>query len=128
MGELHEFAGTLCRATSGGDTHLVSSLRTIVDLLASWHPGAVEVLVGPVERSVGDIRLVDRVEQVDDAPADALVVLERGLAPLTADYRFDIVVRRAAAREVAAVVVVLPEHERVSLTAVALARRAGLAV
>ena len=37
-------------------------------------------------------------------------------------------VRRAAAREVAALVVVLPEGAKLSLTAMALARRAEIAV
>ncbi|MBW0088916.1 helix-turn-helix domain-containing protein [Pseudonocardia sp. KRD-184] len=106
----------------------MSTLESIIDLLTHRHPGAVEVLVGGTDRSVEDIRLVEQVDQVDDAPTNALVVLERGLAALTADYRFDIVVRRAAAREVAALVVVLPADVRVSLTALALARRAAICV
>jgi sugar diacid utilization regulator len=106
----------------------VSTLESVVDLLAHRHPGAVEVLVGSTDRRVGDVRLVEQVDQVDDAPPGALVVLERGLAALTGDYRFDVVVRRAAAREVAALVVVLPQDARLSLTALALARRAGVAV
>jgi sugar diacid utilization regulator len=106
----------------------VSTLESVVDLLAHRHPGAVEVLVGPADRQIGDVRLVEQVDQVDDAPAGALVVLERGLAALTGDYRFDVVVRRAAAREVAALVVVLPEDGKVSLTALALARRAAIAI
>ncbi|MFD1530346.1 helix-turn-helix domain-containing protein [Pseudonocardia aurantiaca] len=106
----------------------MGTLGSVVDLLAHRHPGTVEVLIGPADRRVSEVRLVEQVDQVDDAPAGALLVLERGLAALTGDYRFDVMVRRAAAREVAALVVVLPEGAKLSLTAMALARRAEIAV
>jgi sugar diacid utilization regulator len=106
----------------------VSTIESVVDQLALRHPGAVEVLTGPAARPVGEVRLVDATDQVDGAPAGALLVLDRGLAELAADYRFDVVVRRAAAREVAALVVLLPADAKVSLTAMALARRADIAL
>ena len=59
----------------------VGTLESVVDLLAHRHPGTVEVLIGPVDRRVGEVRRVEQVDQVDDAPAGALLVLERGSPP-----------------------------------------------
>lgn len=106
----------------------MSTLESVVDQLALRHPGQVEVLTGPTQRPVADVRLVEDTRQVDSAPADALLVLDRGLAELAGDYRFDVVVRRAAAREVTALVVLLPAAAKISLTAMALARRADIAL
>lgn len=106
----------------------MSKLQEFVDQLRERHPGDVEVISGPLDQQVGDIRIVEAVEQVDEAPADAVLVLERGLSALAPDYRFDVLVRRAAARSVAALLVIGPADLRVSMTAVALARRAGVAV
>ena len=106
----------------------MSTIESVVDQLVRRHPGGVEILTGPPERPVGEVRLVDNTGQVDMAPAGALVVLDRGLAELAGDYRFDVVVRRAAAREVAGLVVLLPPEAKVSLTAMALARRADIAL
>ncbi|WP_345427273.1 helix-turn-helix domain-containing protein [Pseudonocardia xishanensis] len=107
----------------------MNSLDSVIGELDVRYPGSVEVLVGPTDIEVGEVRLVERTEQVDDAPVGALLVLERGLAAtLGGGYRFDVLVRRAAAREVAALVLLLPADTTLPITAATLARRAGVAV
>lgn len=106
----------------------MNTLQEVVDQLRDRHPGEIEVLVGPLHGRVGDIRIVESADQVDEAPTAAMLVLERGLSALASDYRFDVLVRRAAARSVAALILIGPSDLRVSMTAVALARRAEIAV
>lgn len=107
---------------------LVSSVQSVVELLAHQHPGAVEVLAGETDGAISEVRFVEQVGQIDEAPPGALLVLERALAQLTLDYRFDVVLRRAASREAAGIVVVLATGTSLSITATALARRSGIAV
>lgn len=106
----------------------MSAISSIVDLLHGRHPGAVDVLAGPADAEIGEVRLVEQAEQIDEAPAGALLVLDRGMSALAGDYRFDVLVRRAAARGVVALVLAPPAATRVSFTALALARRSGPAV
>lgn len=106
----------------------MSTITSVVELLRGRHPAAVELLAGPPEADVGEIRLVEQAEQIDEAPAGSMLVLDRGMSALAGDYRFDVLVRRAAARGVVALVVAPPPGTKVSFTALALARRAGPAV
>ena len=47
----------------------VSTITSVVELLRGRHPAAVELLAGPPEADVGEIRLVEQAEQIDEAPA-----------------------------------------------------------
>lgn len=106
----------------------MNTLQAVVDQLEERHPGEIEVLVGSVDARVGEIRIIEAAAQVDEVPADAVLVLERGLSALAPDYRFDVLVRRAAARSAAALLLIGPAELKVSITAVALARRARIAI
>lgn len=106
----------------------MSTISSIVDLLRGRHPESIEVLAGPQDVEIGEVRFIEQAEQIDEAPAGSLLVLDRGMSGLAGDYRFDVVVRRAAARGVVALLVAPPPGTRASFTALALARRAGPAV
>lgn len=106
----------------------MSRVSSIVELLRSRHPGAVSLLAGSPDAECEEIRFIEQPEQIDDATPGTLLVLDRGMSAVVADYRFDIVVRRAAARRVAALMVAPPAGTKVSFTALALARRAGPAI
>ena len=106
----------------------MSSLRSVLDIIRGDDPGAAELLEGTLDAEVGEIRFVEHLDQLGEAGAGSLVVLDRDLSHVAASYRFDIAVRRVSSQGSVGLAVFAPPDARISLTARSLARKSRLAL
>lgn len=104
----------------------MSSLQSILDIVRSGVAGTAELLEGSAAVEVSEIRIIDQFDQVADAGPGSLVVLDRDLSQVAGTYRFDIALRKISGQQAVGVALFLPEGARISATARALARKAGL--
>jgi sugar diacid utilization regulator len=79
-------------------------------------------------RKVTGVCLAERFSELEAAPSGSLVILGRVASESATDYRFDMALRWAAIRGVGAVAAFAEERWRPPLTAVDIARRAGVAL
>lgn len=105
-----------------------TTVGSIIDLLSHAHVDEVEALDGDLDREVLQVRLVEEPAQLDELDAGALAVLDRTLSHIADTYQFDVVVRRAIGRGIAALIVIAPATTRISITARALCRKGRLAL
>src|ERR1700746_722164 len=80
------------------------------------------------QREVMGVRLAERFTDLEDAPSGRLVILGRVASESATDYRFDMALRWAALGGVGAVAAFAEGRVRPPLTAVDIARRAGVAL
>ena len=103
---------------------------TCVDTILAAPPLAGLVRVNRVggDREVTDVRLAERLADLEIAPPHSLIILGRDASESTVDYRFDMALRWAALGGAAAVAAFGQEQWRPPATAVDIANRAGLAL
>jgi sugar diacid utilization regulator len=103
---------------------------TYVDAILAAPPLAGLVRVNNVggDREVTDVRVAERLADLEKAPPGSLVILGRDASESTVDYRFDMALRWAALGGVAAVAAFSHEQWRPPATAADIANRAGLAL
>jgi sugar diacid utilization regulator len=83
------------------------------------------------DREVREVRVVEWLREVHEAPEATFVVLAHGASAEAVDYRLDVALRRAGVRGIAAVAVFCPDPARPwrpSVTALDIADRAELAL
>jgi hypothetical protein len=111
--------------------HNAQSLRmaTVRDLLATPSLAGLSMLgASGLDREVRDVALVEELGDLARVGRGSFVVLARGASRAASTYRFDVAIRRAAARGVACLAILEPWARSLSATAAALAERAGLAL
>lgn len=91
-------------------------------------PGLRRISRNGGERDVAAVWLAERFSDVSQAPAGSLVFLGRVASATASDYRFDMALRRAATRDVAAVGAFSAQPWRPPMTALDIAERAGIAL
>src|SRR5215475_2739282 len=103
---------------------------TCVDAILSAPPLTGLARVNDVggDREVTDVWLAERFSDLEAAPAGSLAILGRVASESATDYRFDMALRWAALGGVGAVGALADEQWRPPLTAIDIARRAGLAL
>ena len=103
---------------------------TCVDAILAAPPlvGLVRVNRVGGDREVADVRLAERLADLENAPTGSLIILGRNASESTVDYRFDMALRWAALGGVAAVAAFGHELWRPPATAVDIANRAALAL
>jgi len=103
---------------------------TCVDAILAAPPlvGLVRVNKVGGDREVTDVRLAERLTDLENAPPGSLIILGREASESTVDYRFDMALRWAALGGVAAVAAFGQEQWRPPATAADIANRAGLAL
>src|ERR1700752_66653 len=103
---------------------------TCVDAILAAPPLAGLVRVNRVggDREVTDVRLAERLSDLENAPTGSLIILGRNASESTVDYRFDMALRWAALAGVAAVAAFGPEQWGPPATAVDIANWAALAL
>lgn len=97
----------------------------VLDELDWREPGLVEVMAGPHDREVRSVWLAEDLREVGEAPPQALVLLGRTASRDAQGYKLDIAMRRL---DDVAGLILQSEAPRPSLSALALARREGLAL
>jgi sugar diacid utilization regulator len=80
------------------------------------------------ERRPRRIALVEDLEDLERVPEMAIVLLTRATSAQVASYRFDVALRRARARSVAAIVLSAPDAERLTASAQAVAAQSGIVI
>ena len=104
-------------------------MPTVDEILAgSPLSGLRRVSRGGGARKVAVVRLAERVAELDDAPADSLVVLSRLASAEITGYRLDMALRWAAIHRVAAVAAFSAEEWQPAVTALDIAGRADIAL
>jgi len=88
----------------------------------------VEQLAGPPGVAVDGVRLATALDELEQAPAEALVVLTAAASAEAAGFRFDVALRVASSRGVRAIVLLTDEPQPLTSTAAELAQRGGVAV
>lgn len=106
----------------------MSSLQSILDIVRAGSADAADLLEGAHTTEVSEVRIIEHFDQLGEAGPGSLVVLNRNLSLTAESYRFDIAVRRISSQHGVGVALFLPPEARVSVTARALARKAGLAL
>jgi sugar diacid utilization regulator len=103
---------------------------TSVEMILAAPPLAGLVRVNKVggDREVTDVRLAERLADMENALPGSLIILGRDASESTADYRFDMALRWAALGGVAAVAAFGHEQWRPPATALDIAIRAELAL
>ncbi|HEX4357092.1 MAG TPA: helix-turn-helix domain-containing protein [Pseudonocardia sp.] len=100
-------------------------MRTVADLVAAGR-GSIRLLGGVGSRGVRTVRSVEHLGDLDGVEPDALVVVASSAVVAAHSYEFDLAVRRAAAAELAGLV--LPGCGELPFTAVRLADRVDVAL
>ncbi|CCH74509.1 putative transcriptional regulator, PucR family [Nostocoides australiense Ben110] len=103
-----------------------TTIGSIVSLLGEDEPGSIELLEGSPDTRVKEVRLVEKLDQIEHIRAQTLIVLDHGLSTQMDGYLLDVAVRRALGRQAAAMAVIVDAGLRISTTARALARKSGL--
>jgi sugar diacid utilization regulator len=104
-------------------------MATVAELLGAPALSELRCVAGrPHGRQVRSVTLVQEVDRLAHAPAGSFAILAGPQLTGETDYRLDMVLRLAGAREVAAVALALDEGGRVPTTAALIAERAGLAI
>jgi sugar diacid utilization regulator len=104
-------------------------MPTVAELLDAPTLRELRCVAGlPDGRQVRSVTLIPEVERLAHAPAGSFAILAGPQLTGETDYRLDMVLRLAGAREVAAVALALDESGRVPTTAALIAERAGLAI
>ena len=101
-------------------------MPTLAAMLASPELAGLRVVGGHDAREVRQVRLAERLAELEGAGEGSLVVLSRAASAEAAGYRLDVALRRAGDRGVAGVVVLAGASWRPAATAVDLAERLGL--
>lgn len=101
------------------------TLGSVLDALNGTHPSGIEVLVGSRDTEVTDVATVESPDHLSELAPGCLVLLDRQIARSAESYRFDILVRKAHGLGLAGFVLTLPDEIDVSITALALAEKAG---
>src|SRR6266700_4271018 len=101
-----------------------------VDEILAGSPlsGLRRVSNGGGDRKVGSVRLAERFDELDDAPAGSFVVLGRIASAEVDGYRLDMALRWAAIHGVAAVAAFSAEQWEPAVTALDITVRAGIAL
>lgn len=103
-----------------------TSIGSVVSLLEEEAHGSVELLEGPIEAHVMEIRLIEKLEEIESIPSQTLIVFGRSLSTQMDGYMLDVAVRRALSREAAGIAVIGDPVRNLSMTARAMCRRSGL--
>src|ERR1700758_2986898 len=103
---------------------------TCVDAILAAPPLSGLARVNKVggDREVTDVRLAERLGDLENAPPGSLVILGREASESTVDYRFDMALRWAALGGVRAAPAFSHEQWRPPATAADIANRAALAL
>lgn len=108
-------------------THVPSTnLGSIVSLLGEEVHGSIDLLEGSPDATVEEVRLVDKLEEIEEIDPQTLVVLDPALSAHMGAYMLDVAVRRALSRGASAIAVIADSDRHVSTTARALCRKSGL--
>lgn len=103
-------------------------MPTLAAMLASPELAGLRTVGGHDRRPVLQVRLAERLAELEAATEGSLVMLSRAASAEADGYRLDVALRRAGDRGVAAVVVLAPPAWHPGPTAVDLAERLGLAL
>lgn len=101
------------------------TVADVLDELERGQPGLAEIMAGPPDREVRSVWLAEDLREVGEAPPQALVLLGRTASRDAQGYRLDVALRRL---DDVAGLILQSEASRPSLSALALARREGLAL
>lgn len=112
-----------------GIPHNGSAVPTVRELLPTASLRGIETLgPGGLDAEVCQVALAEDLDDLSRVGRGSFVLLGQAAARAASTYRFDVAVRRAAARGAAALAVLEPWARSVPPTAAELARRAGIAL
>src|SRR4051812_40771279 len=119
MGVLHRLHSKVCLSHT-------AAMTTVAELLVLPAGSALALLAGSAAVSPTRVALVERRDRLEQEPAGTLALLTAAGSRELAGYLLDVTLRRATTAGLAGLVLVDPEP--LPLTALAIARRGGIAV